>query len=81
MAISIQFWASDGPKGEKLIFERQCKVFDALASAATGRPACCVLVLMHDTRGKRTVEIWRKPGYESETGSGPGVLNVWKKHI
>ena len=81
MSTLIQYWQADGPGGETLIREYPAKIMDILQQAIYARPERCVLVMLHDTRGKRDVELWRRPGYSSATGSGPGLLQVWKKDI
>lgn len=82
MATIVQMWEADGPNGEALIREYRRKVMDALADAANARPARCVLVTYYDTREpEKYVELWRKPGYRSGTGEGPGLLQQWAKSL
>ena len=81
MSTVVQFWEADGPRGEALIREYKVKVMQAISDAAMARPERCVLVLLQDTRGKRVDELWRKPGYVSGTGHGPGLLNRMKSFI
>lgn len=82
MSNVVQFWEADG-KGEALIREYRVKVLQAIADAALARPSRCVLVTLSDTGRPRTdvIELWRKPGYHSSTGDGPGLLNMWKPYI
>lgn len=82
MSTLIQFWRADGPNGEALITERRTKVLSAVIEAATARPSDCVLVTLADTRPESPfVDLWRRPGYISATGKGPGLLNNLKSHI
>jgi hypothetical protein len=83
MSLVIQFWQADGPNGESLIKEYRGKQMTLLADAIYTRPAHCVLVTMQTTDSERhdTVELYRKPGYSSGTGTGDGLLQTWAKAL